>query len=307
MKHIVLYFFLAGIISLSACTKDEPSHSTVKVLSTIKPIQAIVSAIGGKYVDSHKLIPDFGSPHTYVFKPSAMKKISDADIIFRIDDHFEVMLNPAFSNVLDQTKIVSFADYPTMHLLPLSSKHIHDIHDDKGDKHNAIDMHLFTSPQNAIAIAQIIADKLSNIDPDNSNNYTANLQNFKNEVLKVSNAIKLQLEPYKDVPYVVFHDSWQYFRDYFGLQKPKIIHFQEGVAAGIKTIKDTRKEISSQNIYCIFSDLNTSPKRVTALNEGLSIKNVVIDVLASHIPINQNTYTNWLESMGYQVKSCLEN
>ena len=103
MRRIVLYFAVLGILSVFiSAASAEPYKTKIKVLSSIKPIQSIVLAIAGGHVDSAQLIPDYASPHAYAFKPSDMRKIKKADIIFRIDDHFEVMLNQLFENVADQ-------------------------------------------------------------------------------------------------------------------------------------------------------------------------------------------------------------
>lgn len=301
MRGIVLYFFLAGMLSLSACS-DEKS-SKLRVLSSIKPIQAIVIAIAGDHATSHQLIPDSASPHNYTFKPSDMRKVTSSDIIFRIDEHFEVMLNSVLKSVSDQSKIISLAENPAIHLLPLAGGHSHANH---SNEHESVDMHIFTSPENSIAMAQIIANSLSKLDPKNTQNYKNNLQQFSKKVLRVSRKIKSELAPFKDKPYIVFHNSWQYFGEYFGLQKPKILHLQEGISAGAKTIVNARNEIISKNIHCVFSNPSISSKRISTLTEGLTIKSVEIDVLARQFPISQDTYIDWLEHVGQQVKNCLK-
>jgi len=250
MRHIVLYFILLGILSLSACAKDKPSKLTV--LSSIKPVQAIVSAIAGEHVISHQLIPDFASPHNYTFKPSDMRKIANSDLIFRIDEHFEVMLNSVFEDLKDQSKVISLAENPEVHLLPMMGVHKHS--ENSEEEHGAADMHIFASPENAVVMAQMIADTLSKLDTKNAKNYHENLQQFKGKVIQVSKKIRLELEPFKNKPYVVFHNSWQYFGSYFGLQKPTVVSYQEGISAGGKTIKKIRDEILSKNIKCIFKE-----------------------------------------------------
>ncbi len=305
MRRIVLYFFLLGILSLTACTEDKSSKPSV--LSSIKPVHAIVVAIAGEHVAAHQLIPDSASPHNYAFKPSDLKKISKADLIFRIDEHFEVMLNAVFSNLPNQKKILSLAENPAIHLLPLVGKHAHD--EKKGGDHESTDMHIFTSPENALAMAKVITDALSELDPENAQAFQTNLEKFTEKVTQASNKIKADLALLKDKPYVVFHPSWQYFAEYFGLQKPTVVDLQEGVTAGGKTIKKIKGEIRAKRIQCIFKESSVSQARVNVLTEGmddLHIKSVEIDVLGRQITISQNAYTQWLETMGNQVKNCLK-
>jgi len=305
MHRIVLYFLLAGMLSLSACAEEKPSNLTKpNILSSIKPVHAIVVAIAGEHVNSDQLIPDFSSPHHYVFKPSDIRKVKRADIIFRIDEHFESILNPILTSASKQSKIVSLAENTKIHLLSLSGEHSHDGHTD--ENHNAADMHIFTSPKNAIVMAQTITESLSKLDPEHADDYKKNYQLFNERILTTSKEIQSYLAPLNDTPYIVFHNSWQYFADYFGLRKPNIISHQEGMTAGAKTLLNTRNEISSENIRCIFSDSTISAKQITALTKGLVIHNTRTDVLAEQLPINQNTYVDWLNNMGQKVKICLE-
>lgn len=305
MHRIVLYFFLVGMLSLTACTEEKSTKLTKPtILSSIKPVHAIVVAIAGDHVTSEQLIPDFSSPHHYVFKPSDIRKVKRADIIFRIDEHFENILNPLLTKASNQSKIVALADNPAIHLLAISGEHSHDTHAE--DDHNAIDMHIFTSPENAIIMAQTITEKLSKLDPKHATDYQTNYQLFNDNILKVSTKIQSDLTPLKDKPYIVFHNSWQYFGEYFGLRKPKIMQSQEGMSAGAKTLMKIRDEISSENIHCMFSDATISQNKIKALSKGLSIHNIKTDVLAEQLPINQDTYIHWLKDMGSKVKNCLE-
>ena len=318
MRRIVLYFILLGILSLSACAAKE-QRSKLTVLSSIKPVQAMVSAIAGEHVLTHQLIPDFASPHNYTFKPSDMRQIESADVIFRIDEHFEVVLNSAFEDLKNHSKVISLAENPAIRLLRTTEEHKHSEHDEEHseEQHETADMHIFTSPKNAMVMAKVIADTLSNLEPKNAESYQRNLQRFKDKVTKVSNKIRLELEPVKNKPYVVFHNSWQYFGRYFGLQSPTVVDFQENVTAGGRTVKNIRNEIISKNIRCIFKEPSTPQSRVNVLTENLSddisskqngngIKNVEIDVLGRNIQINQDSYVTWLSYMGEQVKQCLE-
>jgi zinc transport system substrate-binding protein len=301
MHRIVLYFFLLGILSAPAqLASAEPYLAKLKVLSSIKPIQAIVVAIGGEHIDSDQLIPDFISPHDYSFKPSDIKKIKKADLIFRIDEHFETMLNTVFENLPDESKIISLAENPNIKLLPATGEHQHG-----SAEHDHADMHIFTSPKNALIMAQEITIILSKADAKNAVFYNKNLQIFHESIAKKTAEIKDKLEPFKNTPYVVFHNSWQYFGEYFGLQKPTVIELHEGVSTGVKSIMAIRREIAKNKISCIFSEPSISVRRVNILLENQRVKTENIDVMGHKIQLGQDSYMTWLEIMGEQIGRCL--
>lgn len=313
------------------------NKSQLHIVTTIKPIQALVLAIidGVDNSRSQQLIPDFASPHHYSFKPSDIRKIKKADIIFRIDDHFEMMLNPAFVHTQhSNTPIVSLADAPEISVLPASKKHSaehgvdhsseqhdkeheaneHGEHDNEQhteqytEQHNehSLDLHIWTSPANGIAMAKQITQSLSNLNPKNKTHYETNLQRLIKKIKESIAKTNAQLNPLQKSPYIVFHDSWQYFGHYFSLNKPTVVNFHEGISVGAKTLHKVRKQIKSKNIHCVFSSTGLNPARVNALTENIpNIKTVEIDVLARTFTSNKDTYVNWLNTMGQQIKRCL--
>ncbi len=319
MRRIVPFFLLAFLLlgvlysfiktsPVSEPTIDTP-YEKPKILSTIRPIQALVLVIGNNLVESSQLIPDSASPHSYSFRPSDIQRIKGADAIFRIDEHFEALLNKAFKNIPKDTPIIALAENNDIHLLDVVGKHNHnannDFHKQYDENHGNKDLHIWLSPQNMLIMAKTIAKTLSEIDPRNSLMYQSNLDQFTARLIKTTQNIETELASIKTQPYVVFHNSWQYFLQQFKLQKPTIVGFHEELSAGIKSIKATRNEIVSKNIHCVFSDASIKAVRVDVLIEGLNVKTENIDILGLGLPLDKNSSINLLKDMGQKINNCL--
>ena len=281
---------------------EEPQK--LQIITTIKPIQAIVTAVANDYADSFQLVPDYASPHDYSFKPSDIRKIKNADAVFRIDEHMEVMLNPIFNKLDAKTELVSLAETDGIQLEPVSGflNSTEDSH-----THGNIDFHVWTSPQNALLMAQTVAEKLGKLDPGNKSYYQQKLKNFTQELERESAEISEALATSQNKPYIVFHDSWRYFAESFNLQKPLVVSSHEGFSPGAKRISEIREKIAQDNIGCLFTSPNIKFAQIKPIIEKLQIKVVEIDVLARKIDLTQNTYINWLKDMGQKVSSCLAN
>jgi len=293
---------------LSACNSDksaEVTNNKLKVATTIKPIQSILLAIAGDLVDSDQLIPDGASPHDYSFKPSDMRKIKNADIIFRIDENMEAFLQPALKLKKEKALLVSLADEQGIKLLTIAS-HDNKKHSEEQHDHGNIDLHIWTSPKNAIAMANTIATSLIKNDPQNTKKYEANLASFTDSLQLASDEIAKELSSLRDKPYIVLHNSWQYFADYYGMQKPQIVNLQHSVSSSAKSITKIRKQIVSNNVRCVFSEPGNRESQVKTLIENLDIKTTEIDVLQSKLPTNESSYVDWLKTMGMDIKTCLE-
>jgi len=308
------------------------SQHKLKIVTSIKPVQAMVLAIAEDTVDAEQLIPDYASPHDYSFKPSDIRKVKGADLIFRIDEHMETQLNGIFGDHHNNnTSIISLAEVNGLTLLQANDQHQtqhdtkhkkHDHNDQHKDHekghgsknshdhkhhnhhshHNNIDFHLWTSPKNTVLMANKISQSLTKLDPKNADYYQQNINKFFEEVKTESEKITLKLAPFKDQPYIVFHNSWQYFAAEFGLQKPIVINLHEGVSSGAKTISDVRQRIEKDKIGCVFYDSSVSLARLNVITK--KAKTVEIDVLARNITLDQSSYIRWLEQLGNQIESC---
>ena len=74
------------LITLSCLFLTNISHANdTKIVVSIKPLHSIVSNVVGS--DNIRLLVDKGySPHDFQLKPSHMKRLQNADIVFYIDD-----------------------------------------------------------------------------------------------------------------------------------------------------------------------------------------------------------------------------
>ncbi len=290
------------------------------MLSSFKPVNDIVSAIAGASAETSQLIPDYASPHFYTLKPSSIRKIRQADLIFRIGKNMEIMLDPVFEKLKAKHKLITLSEQANIHFLPMAEGHQHHHHlvhqheteaehqqHDGQEEHEAFDPHIWTSPGNAIAMAEAISKALSQAAPNSAADYQHNLARFKSDVRASVKKIKTQLEPVKHKHFVVFHNAWQYFAHDFDLQKPSVISLQEAITPGIKTMLNARQEIREKHIGCVFGSPGIRPQQIQVLTENIAnIKTANIDVLGRKLPRHGNGYTQWLEKMAQQVSYCLE-
>ena len=115
IKHLVV-IIISLILSLQNAHADEKKN----VVVTIKPLEGLVLAIAKNTVKLDRLLPDYTSLHNYHFRPSDIRKIKKAALIFRIDDNMERFLSPLLAT-LQQSKVVSLADDPHIQHLPINS------------------------------------------------------------------------------------------------------------------------------------------------------------------------------------------
>ena len=133
---IVPVFLFMVITTGNTIWASEPK---INIVTTFKPVNMIVHAIADEKAVIHQLIPDNASPHFYALKPSSMRKIKQAKLIFRIAENMEMMLNPVLKKSAIKPKVISLSEQGNIQFLALSSDHsdhahTHDHHEDEAHK-----------------------------------------------------------------------------------------------------------------------------------------------------------------------------
>ena len=299
-KIILLLCLLSYTPSIFASDKN------LNVVVTIKPIEALVLAIAKDTVNMQRLLPDYASLHDYHFRPSDIRKLHNADLIFRIDEDMESFLTPLFKT-LKKTDIISLADNPDiqLHSFKATDEQHADHHHGSHHHHHSKDLHIWMSPQNGIVMAKAISQELAKKNPLYADFYAKNLATLTQKIEQFTQDFSRKSKAFHKKSYIVFHDAWFYFSQSFHLNKLATISLHADIQAGAKTIHDTRQIIAESHASCLFSQPNFRPKTVNILVEGLTIKTAKIDALASHLKTSPNLYLDLLNDTAQQVTQCL--
>ncbi len=309
------FFFIPQIIILSAMLLLQNANAADKknIVVTIKPLEGLVLAIAKDTVTVQRLLPDYTSLHDYHFRPSDIRKIKAADIIFRIDEDMERFLSPLLES-LEYVNVISLADNPKIKQLAIISKggehahhkeHANKEHHHGGHHHGNQDLHIWMSPSNGIIMAERITLALSKLTPEHSQSYQRNLSIFTEKINHFITRFQREAKPLQKKPYLVFHDSWHHFSHTFQLNKLASINLHADIQPGVKTILQTRKQIKQLHTSCLFTEPFFRPKTIRTLVEGLTIKTVELDVLGSHLKTTPDLYLNLLRYTATQIRHCL--
>jgi zinc transport system substrate-binding protein len=274
----------------------------------------LVSAVGGELVTAEQIIPDHASPHHYSLKPSDLRKINKAALIFRIDPELESFLNKSLRSV-SQDKVITLSQTDKLTLLEAKASHNHgghiDHHDDedhKSDTHEgkALDYHLWLNPDNAIVIANTIRDELIKIAPEHAEDLAANTKLLTANIENKHKKITEQLKDVKDISFLVMHDAWQYFTNHYQLKQLGTISAQERLKTSARALSKARSTIKESDVKCILAEPNLKQRTLITLTENLPINIAHIDPLGREIPESNLAYPQLLQYTADKIESCLK-
>ena len=205
---------LALMCLLCACgsNRSEPQEGRLQVVATVSPITNIVYNITGDLVDLSGLVPAGTDSHTFELAPSDVVILSKADIIFINGLHLEEStLRMAEANLKEGGEIVLLGE-----LVIDPENYVYDFSFPK--EAGSPNPHLWTDPIFALKYAEIVRDKLTARDPDNSDVYQANYDEFAARIEALDAAIQATTAsiPLDNRKLLTYHDSFAYFAPRYG-------------------------------------------------------------------------------------------
>lgn len=274
------------------------------VVTSIAPVQGIVADIMVGVGTPTLLLDQATSPHDFALRPSQLRALNAADIVFTIGLNIEPWLQKPLSQQSGK-QVFALGETTSPHRLVArelqsfgAEDHDHDHdHETEGE---AVDPHVWLHPDNALLWIDIIAGVLANADPENSKTYLGNADALRETILVTVSGSLQTLADMQGVDILVSHDSLQYFEDAFGLHVIGTFSASDGQHAGAKTIGEILGHLNSET--CILVD-STHPEAV-AQKVGDHARIINIDPLGYDFLGEASYYPRLLSSLTNAVAQC---
>ena len=208
---------------------------TPVVVVSILPQAYFVERIAGSRVRPVVLVGPGQSPHAYEPTPRQMAELSSASMWLTVGSEFERALKPKVAALYPKLAIIDTTARVTFRNL---DSHAHEGEAGGNDDGNGagLDPHVWLGRQAVEAMAAAIRDGLSASDPAGAAAYAANHDAFVRDVEAAFTALAGDLAPLRGKPVFVYHPSFGYFFDEFGI-------IQEAVETGGK--EPTQKALAT--------------------------------------------------------------
>jgi zinc transport system substrate-binding protein len=268
---VFLALMTTGLSAVAAGETPAGNTARINAFVSILPQAYFVERIGGDHVTVSDLVGPGQSPATYEPTPKQIAGLSDANVYFTIGVPFETRLLEKLTHLIPNLNIV-----PTQKDIPL--RYFRSGDDAHGHKKGAPDPHIWLDPELAKMQAETICDALKSLDPIHSDEYDANLQSFRHDLDSVSTAIAELLAPIKGSRFYVFHPSYGYFADRYGLIQVAIE--SEGKEPGARQLTTLIAFAKAEEIKAIFIQPQFAETMAKAIARDVDVPVVQLDPLA---------------------------
>lgn len=216
-----LFFAVSFALFAGGSAEDGAPATTpagrLKVVATTNIVGDVVSQVAGDAVDLTVLIPLGGNPHGYTPTPRDTGRIEAGDVVFTNgfgleEQLLEVVEANATGSVVAVSRNIEADDH--------DDHADHDDHDDHDHHHAGQDPHVWFDPNLVMTWTDVIADTLSQADPEHAAEYRAGAQAYRGELEALDQEIReavAQISPGRR-KLVLDHASLDYFAERYGFE-----------------------------------------------------------------------------------------
>lgn len=296
----MLRLFLFLCLTLLAAHAD----AAPSVVVSVRPLHILTTGIMENAAEPVLLIDGAVSPHSYRLVPSAARQLETADLVIWLHESLESRLVKPLHTLVSPDKNLKLGADPRLRYLPArrggvwGEDHAHEHHADH-------DPHLWLDAGNAVTMVEIIGARLQTLDPANADLYKTNAEKLSAAILQTDQHIAAQLADIKHKPYLVFHDSLQYFERRYSLSPAGALTIDPERTPGARRLLELRQQIKERNIRCIFIEPQFGAKLADVLLEGTDAKLVPLDTLGLNTANDSKAYLQLLQGIADKMRGCL--
>jgi zinc transport system substrate-binding protein len=263
------------------------------VYVSIAPQRYFVHQIGQDLVDVQVLVKTGADPHAYEPKPRQMVAISRATLYFAIGIEFEKANLPKIISINREVKVVhldhGIEKMPMVKHLDktkMDTDHKDGGHqvanrhknEDQHPEHDGRDPHIWLSPPLVKIMGRKILSALLEIDPAHQNDYEANYKQFARKIDDLDTELKEIFTGRQGLEFMVFHPTWGYFADAYGLEQVPIEI--EGKNPKPAQLKELIEHARDKDIKVIFVQPQFSARNAELVAREIGGRVVLADPLA---------------------------
>ena len=297
MKKKILICMLSFVLALflGACSQDKQndvkeSHG-MKIVTSFYPVYAMVKAVSGDLNDV-RMIQSSSGIHSYEPSANDIAAIYDADVFVYHSHTLESWagsLDPSLQK--SKVKVLEASEGMTLERVP----GLEDMKAGEGiDEKTLYDPHTWLDPEKVAEEAQIIADKLSELDSANKDTYQKNAQSFSAKAHDLTKKYQPIFEKVNQRNFVTQHTAFSYLAKRFGLNQLGIAGISPDQEPSPRQLTEIQEFVKNYKVKTIFTESNASSKVADTLVKSTGVSLKTLNPLEAD-PQNDKSYLENLE------------
>lgn len=256
---VVAALLLVGCATAQGPTEDGAADA-LKIYSTTGYLADLVENVAPD-AEVTTMVGPGGDPHTYQPSTRDIETIMSADLVLWNGLHLEAQM-------IDQLESLGDAQLAVGDQLPAELLLAWPETDERGNPLH--DPHVWNSPEAWALVVGFVADKLSEIDPQNAGEYRANADAYIAEIEAAAAEAAQLLETIPEPRILITgHDAFAYFGDTYGLDVYATDFISTEAQLSPQELSELAALIAENEVPVIFQDNQANPQAITSLREAV--------------------------------------
>ncbi len=256
------------------------SVDKIKIVTSITPLASIIAMLVKDQVEIRIIANNNNCPHYYHLRPSDLKKVKDADIVFYIDKQFDGFVGKLINN--HSKHVIKISDFTGLKII-------------NNNLHN--NWHIWLDLDNVKVLLEQLSKILARRFPEISSDVYRNLGGAKKQIEKLAKIKNEKLSLLTDV--ILLSDSLEYFFDKSQQNVIKLYNYDQ---KSLKYIGNLNFLLAMSSNKCLL--LSTEQDIHTYENLKVEIVKVESDNWQA-ININDGLFYSQYLKIINQVSKCL--
>ena len=267
-----------ALVALVGSTSLALAQGKLNVVATTEDLASIGREIGGDRISIESIARGYQDPHFVEAKPSFILKLQKADLLIVVGRELEIgwlpplitqsrnsRIQPGAEGYLDASLQVEILEIPTGQITRAM-----------GDVHPLGNPHYWLDPENGKRIGKEIADKLSELRPNDRAYFQQQLATFTSRLDEAEKRWLTTMAPHKGTKVVTYHRSFPNFAKRFGLDIIGYVEPRPGIPPTPQHTLDLINEMKRQNVKIVLVEPYFDLKTPNSIGRGTGAKVLVM-------------------------------
>ena len=209
------------------------AEAKLRIVTSIEVLADLSRQVGGDRIEVTSLSRGYQDPHLVDAKPSLVLALNRADALVYVGLDLEIGWLPPLVQQSRNARIQRGQPGNIDASTAIKPEDVPNVPSDQlralGDIHPLGNPHYWIPPKNARAIARLIAERLTALDPGGAATYKAELARFEGQLTAKEKQWEGAAAPLRGTRVVTYHKSWSYVAHWLGLEEVGYIEPKPGI------------------------------------------------------------------------------
>jgi len=260
MSRLSLVLSGLSLLAVTACggPSEAPSSSGPRVIAAFYPLAFVAQEVAGSSASVTNLSPPGVEPHDLELAPDQVRALSEADLVVYLGRGFQ----PAVEDI-----VVELEDEATLDALEGQEELLPD------------DPHVWLDPQRLGRIADTVAARLAQVDPDEAQIYENHAAALNERLDGLDRDYGAALKNCERDELVVSHEAFGYLASRYGLEQVAVSGIDPESEPSPGRLAEVAEFARNNGVTTIFFEEQVSPDLAEVLAEESGAATEVLDPL----------------------------